>query len=178
MANGSEEIETVTLVDVLRRGQCQVTLASIEATPLIQASRQVGLVADCLLSDCADQTFDLILLPGGMPGASRLGDSPLLHQMLTQQLQAQRALGAICAAPAVVLGRKGWLAGKQATCYPAFAQELQTQGANYLAEPVVRDGLMFTSQGPATAMAFAVELLRYLMGDATADDVAAGLLMG
>lgn len=177
IAHGSEEIEAITLADVLRRAKCAVTLASIESDLLIKASRGVLIQADCRLADCSARTYDLIALPGGMPGASNLADCKLLVQMLDAQRQSGRALAAICAAPAVVLGRLGWLKGKKATAFPAFKQELLEQGVLFSDEAVVRDGAVFTSQGPATAMGFAVELARYLVGDAIADEVARGLLL-
>lgn len=177
MANGSEEIETITLVDVLRRAQCHVTLASVEATLLIKASRGVSIQADCFISDCRDENFDLIALPGGMPGASRLADCPALIELLDRQRQRRGAIAAICAAPAVILGRLGWLKGKTATSFPAFWQELTEQGAKVIDEPVVQDGTLFTSQGPATAMMFSVALVRFLVGDVVGDEVAGGLLV-
>lgn len=85
------EIETITLVDVLRRAKCHVTLASVEATLLIKASRGVSIQADCFISDCRDENFDLIALPGGMPGASRLADCPALIELLDRQRQRRGA---------------------------------------------------------------------------------------
>ncbi len=177
IAHGSEEIEAITLADVLRRGQCSVTLASVEPERLIKASRGVFIQADCLIDECLAEPFELIALPGGMPGASNLANCQPLIQILASQRQSGRALAAICAAPAVVLGRLGWLAGRKATCFPAFRQELVTLGAQFVDEAVVRDDVLFTSQGPATAMAFAVALVRYLQGDAVADEVSKGLLL-
>lgn len=177
IAHGSEEIEAITLADVLRRGKCDVTLASIEAELVVKASRGVLIQADCFLSDCLAEPFALIALPGGMPGAAHLANCQRLVQLLDAQRQGGRALAAICAAPAVVLGRLGWLQGKTATCFPAFKEELLAQGAQYLDQAVVQDGLWFTSQGPATAMALAIELVRYLQGDALAAEVAKGLLL-
>ncbi|HEY6527956.1 MAG TPA: DJ-1 family glyoxalase III [Cellvibrionaceae bacterium] len=177
IADGSEEIEAITLVDVLRRAKCHVTLASVEPTLLIKASRGVSIQADCFISDCRDENFDLIALPGGMPGASRLADSAALIELLDRQRQRLGAIAAICAAPAVVLGRQGWLKGKTATGFPAFWEELKEQGVKLMNEPVVQDGNLFTSQGPATAMEFALALVRFLMGDVVADEVAGGLLI-
>ncbi|MEY4590226.1 MAG: hypothetical protein RL497_2302 [Pseudomonadota bacterium] len=177
LANGCEEIEAITLVDVLRRAQCHVTLASIETHIQVTAAHGVGLQADCFISDCRDETFDLIALPGGMPGSSRLAECTALIELLNRQRQRLGGIAAICAAPAVVLGQQGWLKGKNATGYPAFAQQLTEQGAKLIDQPVVRDGNLITSQGPATAMLFALELVRYLMGDATAEEIAAGVLL-
>lgn len=176
IAHGSEEIEAITLVDVLRRAKCHVTLASVEATLLIKASRSVNITADCFISDCEDELFDLIALPGGMPGATHLAQCQALQLILERQRQRMGAVAAICAAPAVVLGRMGWLKGKKVTGFPAFWQELQEQGALVTHLPVVQDGNIFTSQGPASAMAFAVVLAEFLVGSEIATEVASGLL--
>ena len=177
IAHGSEEIEAITLADVLRRGKCHVTLASVESSLMIKASRGVFIQADCFIGDCGDENFDLIALPGGMPGASTLGASAVLLELLERQRQRRLPIAAICAAPAVILGRLGWLNGKSATGFPAFKAELIAQGAKFLDQPVVQDGTLFTSQGPATAMVFAVALVRYLQGDSQANEVAEGLLL-
>jgi protein deglycase len=177
IANGSEEIEAITLVDVLRRAGCHVTLASIETSLHISASRGVNIIADCFISDCEDEIFDLVALPGGMPGATNLAQSQALSQILERQRQRMGAIGAICAAPAVVLGSKGWLKGKKVTGYPAFWQQLRDQGALVSDALVVQDGTLFTSQGPASAMAFAVTLAKFLVADETAQAVCEGLLL-
>ncbi|MHC4237337.1 MAG: DJ-1 family glyoxalase III [Planctomycetota bacterium] len=124
IADGTEELEAVTIIDVLRRADIQVTVASVG--PLqITASRGVKLVADCLIDDCKDHIFDLIVLPGGLPGAEQLRDCGSLIQMLQTQKEAGRLYAAICASPAVVLAPYDLLDGKRATCYPSFADALQ-----------------------------------------------------
>ncbi|HMW47576.1 MAG TPA: DJ-1/PfpI family protein, partial [Cellvibrionaceae bacterium] len=158
-------------------GKCTVTLASCAPELLIKASRGVLIQADGFIGDCLAEPFELIALPGGMPGASNLANCQPLINLLERQRQNGRALAAICAAPAVILGRLGWLKGKKATGFPAFKQELIDQGAQFIDQAVVQDGLLFTSQGPATAMALAVALVRHLQGDAVADEVANGLLL-
>lgn len=178
IANGSEEIEAITLVDVLRRAKCHVTVASVETSLQITASRGVLITADCFVSDCEDDLFDVIALPGGMPGAAHLEQSSALTHMLERQRQRLGLIAAICAAPAVVLGRKGWLKGKRVTGFPAFWPELTEQGANVEDAAVVRDGNIMTSQGPATAMALALALATYLVGDELANGVSKGLLIG
>ncbi|MHC5156244.1 MAG: DJ-1 family glyoxalase III [Planctomycetota bacterium] len=123
IADGTEELEAVTIIDVLRRADIQVTVASVG--PLqITASRGVKLVADCLIDDCKDHIFDLIVLPGGLPGAEQLRDCGSLIQMLQTQKEAGRLYAAICASPAVVLAPYDLLDGKRATCYPSFADAL------------------------------------------------------
>ena len=174
IADGTEELEAVTIIDVLRRADAQVTVASV-ASLQVTASRGVKIDADCLIADCTDKTFDLIVLPGGLPGAEHLRDCPPLIDMLKSQSQAGRLYAAICASPAVALAPHGLLDDKQATCYPSCADALpdQTQADR----PVVVDGNCITSQGPGTALEFSIELARLLFGDAKAKQVAEAMLV-
>ena len=175
IADGTEELEAVTIIDVLRRADIQVTVASVG--PLqITASRGVKLVADCLIDECKDDIFDLIVLPGGLPGAEHLGDCEQLVQMLRTQREAGRLYTAICASPAVVLAPHDLLDGKQATCYPSFADALPDQ--TLASQRVVVDGNCITSQGPGTALEFALELVRRLCGEPTAAQVGRAMLAG
>lgn len=176
VADGSEEIETVTVADVLRRGGLEVTLASVMPERMVMASRGVWLVADSLISETQGKEWGAIVLPGGMPGASNLAGSLVLQSLLQRQARQQRVLAAICAAPAVVLGEGGLLAGRRATCYPAFRDELEARAVRYENAPVVTDGHFITSQGPATAMAFALAILGALKGEEVVQQVAEGLL--
>jgi len=173
MADGVEELEAVTIIDVLRRAGTQVTVASVGALH-ITASRGVKLTADCSINDCKDKTFDLIALPGGLPGAEHLRDCAPLIEMLKSQKQSGRLYAAICAAPAVVLASHGLLDGKKATGYPSCTDALPdpTQ-AN---QRVVVDGNCITSQGPGTALEFALELIRQLFDEARAKQVAKAML--
>ena len=174
IAEGSEELEAVTIIDVLRRAVAEVTVASV-ASLQVTASRKVKLVADCLIADCMDKTFDLVVLPGGLPGAENLRDCTPLIDMLKSQKQAGRFYAAICAAPAVALAPHGLLDGKQATCYPSCADTLpdRTQADRR----VVVDGNCITSQGPGTALEFAIELARQLFDDTRAQQVAEAMLV-
>jgi len=172
IADGTEEIEAVTIIDVLRRAGAEVTVASV-GKPQVKASRGVNLVADCTIGDCSGGKFDLIVLPGGMPGAEYLRDSKELTAMLKQQAQAGARYAAICASPAVVLQHHGLLAGKHATVYPSLSDKL---GRAYVDKPVVVDGNCITGSGPGTAMAFALTLVEAILGRAKAEDVARGLL--
>jgi 4-methyl-5(b-hydroxyethyl)-thiazole monophosphate biosynthesis len=174
VADGTEEIEAVTLIDVLRRAGVEVTVASVNNLQ-ITASRGVRLVADCLIGTCRDRIFDLVVLPGGMPGAANLRDSTILKDILIRHEARGGLYGAICAAPAVVLEPYGLLQGKQATSHPSFAERLQDPSR--VQSPVVVDGHCVTSQGPGTAMAFALQLVELLMGKARRDEVAAPMLI-
>lgn len=172
IADGSEEIEACTIIDVLRRAGVQVTVAGVRVRQ-ITASRGVVLVADKTVADCEGEVFDAIVLPGGMPGAEHLRDCEPLIAMLKAQQAAGRLYAAICAAPAVVLTPHGLLEGKTATGYPSMLDQLPEAST----ERVVVDGNCVTSQGPGTAMAFAVELVRQLCGEAKAEEVAGQLLI-
>ncbi len=173
VAPGSEEIETVTLVDVLRRAGLSVCLASVSETRLITASRRVDLQADACLKDLDPGPWHGIALPGGLPGANHLANCHALSQLL---LSHQGILAAICAAPAVVLAPLGLVTGKRVTGYPSFKAVLEAAGGEYLDQAVVVDGQLTTSQGPATAMALGLSLIEQLLGRPAALTVAQGLL--
>jgi 4-methyl-5(b-hydroxyethyl)-thiazole monophosphate biosynthesis len=169
IADGTEELEAVTLVDVLRRADASVTVASVGALQ-VTASRGVKLVADRLIGDCVDEDYDLIVLPGGMPGAEHLRDCQDLVRLLKRQQARGGYFGAICASPAVVLDYHGLLSGKRVTCYPSFMGKLRE--AEPVQESVVVDGLCITSQGPGTALALSLKLVEVLYGPEKAKDVA------
>lgn len=174
IADGTEEIEAVCLIDTLRRAGAEVTVAAVRHHE-ITASRGVKLVADRVLSECQAETFDLIVLPGGLRGAEQMRDSVELHQLLERQVQEERLFGAICAAPVVVLQHHGFLEGRRATCHPDLASQLTDDGA--LQERVVVDGNCVTSRGPGTALEFALTLVAKLFGEERAAVVAEPLIM-
>ncbi|MBE0536806.1 MAG: DJ-1/PfpI family protein [Phycisphaerae bacterium] len=173
IADGIEEIEAVCIIDTLRRAGAQVTVASANGLQ-VKASRGVKLVADKLIGECAGETFDLIVLPGGMPGAEHLRDSETLGDMLKKQKGAGRMYGAICASPTVVLSHYGLLDDKRATCHPALTDKLVC--AEKADERVVADGNCVTSRGPGTAIEFALELVQQLFGADCAEAVAGPML--
>lgn len=174
MAHGSESLETITIVNVLRRAELEVTLASIEPELDVSGTRGLRLHADKRLLDVLGHRYDLIALPGGEKGAEALGRNAPLVEMLHQQNDAQHWLAAICAAPALTLAPQHLLDHRQATCYPAFRSKLP----KFVDHPVVVDGHFVTSQGPATAMVFALTLVELLAGPARRKEVAAALLAG
>lgn len=174
VADGTEELEAVTMIDVLRRAKAEVAVASVSQLN-ITASRSVKLVADCLIDDCKDKTFDLIALPGGLPGAEHLRDSKTLIEMLKKQKQAGRLYAAICASPAVALVPHGLLDDKKATGHPSTVADLVNQ--EKVSQRVVVDGNCITSQGPGTALEFAIELVRQLFGETKAQEVAGPMLV-
>jgi 4-methyl-5(b-hydroxyethyl)-thiazole monophosphate biosynthesis len=175
IADGSEEIEAVTLIDVLRRAGADVTVASVNDMQ-ITASRGVKLVADCLIDACADRIFDLVALPGGIPGAENLRDSIVLKQLLDRQRSRGALYAAICAAPAVVFEPHGLLQGRQATAHPAFVNQLKDPTCAPCR--VVIDGNCVTSRAPGTAMEFALTLVELLYGKSKRDEVAGPMVIG
>ena len=175
IADGTEEIEAVCTIDTLRRSGAQVTVASVMKELQVTASRGVQLVADALISDCVGEIYDLIALPGGMPGAEHLRDSAALTRMLKQQQQEGRLYAAICASPAVIFQHHGLLEGKKATCHPAFVEKLENQEA--AEQRVVVDGTCVTSRGPGTAIEFALKLIELLFDKEKAKKVATPMLV-
>ncbi|RDL44084.1 DJ-1 family protein [Marinomonas piezotolerans] len=175
IAQGSEDIETVTIIDVLRRGGVDVTVASIHDDTMIRAARGCRIEADVLLTDVTEQMYDAIVLPGGLAGAEAMGNCKPLIDMLERHDIQDALLAAICAAPAYVLGPHGFVVDKQATCYPGLEEGLT--GAEYMADqPIVMDGNILTGQGPAMAMAFSLTVLANLVGYDATQQVADGLL--
>ncbi|MGA6927465.1 MAG: DJ-1 family glyoxalase III [Desulfosarcina sp.] len=175
VADGTEELEAVAIIDVLRRAGARVTVASVTGNLKITASRGVVIVADDLIEACVEKTYDLVVLPGGMPGAEGLRDSEALIDILTRQGEKGRLVGAICASPAVVLEHHGLLHGRQATCHPGFADRLPAE--NHVDSRVVVDGNCVTSQGPGTAVEFALALVERLYGRTKRDEVAGPMVV-
>lgn len=159
IADGSEEIEAVSLINVLRRAAFDVTVASVSQLA-IKGARKINLTADRLLSECENQAYDGIFLPGGMPGAANLEKSELLVSMLQKQAASGRYYGAICASPAVVLAAHGLLDGKKATCYPGYESKLPD--ASQADQKVVVDGNCITAQSPGSAQEFALKIIAVL----------------
>lgn len=173
VADGSEELETVAIVDVLRRAGANVVIAAIKDM-VVTGSKGVKLIADRLLADCAHETFDLIALPGGMPGAGHLRDSALLVGLLKRQLDEGRLCAAVCASPAIVLHPHGLLRGRRFTCHPNFSQGVSDAPST---EPVVVDGNLVTGRGAGTAVDFALTLVEQLFGREKAQEVRKGMAM-
>lgn len=174
IADGSEELEAVTIIDVLRRAEIEVTVASVKEMQ-VTCSRKTKIVADALLADCLDASFDMIVLPGGIPGAENLRDSQALKELLIRQKSFGKYYAAICASPALVFQTHGLLQEKKATCYPAFVEQLEDASA--FGARVVVDGNCVTSQGPGTALDFSLKLVALLAGQETADAVASAMLV-
>ncbi|CAM3701241.1 DJ-1 family glyoxalase III [Ectopseudomonas alcaliphila] len=175
VADGVEDLECVTLIDVLRRADVEVLVASIEERRMITCARGTRLTADAMLVDVLAQDFDLIVLPGGMPGAQHLADFEPLAERVRKQAKAGELFAGICAAPALALQSYGVLKQRRMTCYPAFSDRLS--GCTFVDEAVVVDGNCITSQGPGTALAFALTLVEQLVGRGTRNEVAKAMLV-
>lgn len=174
LAQGCEELEAVTIIDLLRRAEIDVVTASLDDGP-VTASRGTVLLADTSLEAVRDQDFDMIVLPGGLPGAKHLENDQRLTAMLRRQQSAGRYTAAICAAPQV-LARAGLLDDKTATHYPGSLRQSDYPRVNFVDMPVVVDGMVVTSRGPGSAMDFALQLIELLQGRGRRDEVESALV--
>lgn len=175
LAPGCEELEAVTIVDILRRGGVTVVTAGMDAGP-VQASRGMVLVADTTLEQAiADDTFDMVAIPGGMGGAQTLADTPAFIDYLRHMHDSGRFVAAICAAP-LALGKAGLLNGRVFTAYPGVLDASQFPGARYSGNVVEMADTVVTSRGPGTALDFALSLLELLTDLDTRDKIEKELL--
>ncbi|MCP3850407.1 MAG: DJ-1/PfpI family protein [Gammaproteobacteria bacterium] len=181
IAEGCEELEAVTIIDLLRRADIDVISASLNSTEdslnvkPVTASRGVVLIPDTTLDEALKQDFDMIVLPGGLPGADNLDNDPRIHQILQKMAEDNKYTAAICAAPKILANAK-LLDGKSATSYPGFIDKMDLEKTQVKQDAVVQDGYVITSRGPGTAMAFSLSLVEILCGKEKRDEVAAGLL--
>ena len=171
MAEGFEEIELTSIVDILRRGGVTVTIAGL-MDGLITGSRGMKMKPDVLL-DNIKEIYDVIILPGGSPGYVNLGNDRRVIELVKRYNTDGKIIAAICAAPSVLV-KAGILAGKKVTIFRGMENELKN--AVYVDKPVLEDGNILTSQGPGTAMEFALELLKKLMGEKKAREIQEKLL--
>ena len=173
LAQGCEELEAITIVDLLRRANIEVTTASLDGAP-VKASRGSVLVADTTLEQALQKEYDMVVLPGGLPGADHLNNDPRIHTLLQKMAAHDRYTAAICAAPKV-FAKAGLLEGKQATAYPGVLEKLDLPDTQLSEHPVVMDGKVVTSRGPGSAMDFSLKLIELLAGKDTRDQVETAL---
>ena len=174
LADGFEEIEALAPIDILRRGGVEVKTVSIMGRKDVAAAHGVTVMADMLFEDGSNfGDADLLLLPGGMPGAKNLQEHESLAQLLLRHHNKGKRLGAICAAP-MVLGLLGILNGRRATCYPGFEKFLE--GAEYTADLVTVDGTITTGKGPAAAMPYSYQLLSYFREAEAVESIKKGMM--
>lgn len=174
LAEGFEEIEAIAPVDVLRRAGVRITLAGI-VDRKVKSSRNIVVEVDILLRDLVEMP-DALILPGGIPGATNLARSEEVAELVKKVNAAGKIVAAICAAPAVVLAPLGILDGKKATCYPGCESDFSSKTV-HSKDRVVVDGNIITSQGPGTALEFALVIAARLAGQEMADTVRGKMLI-
>ncbi|MBI3313252.1 MAG: DJ-1/PfpI family protein [Candidatus Omnitrophica bacterium] len=172
LADGFEEIEAVTIIDILRRAGIQVTVAGIKPGQL-NGAHKIKLTPETALAEVKDQDFDMIILPGGQPGVDNLRKDPRVLEILKKMKAGQKHIGAICAAP-IALRDAGLIAGLRLTSYPGYDKELE--GSRYEENRVVVDGKFVTSRGPGTAMEFSLKIVEILIGKQKADELAEAVI--
>lgn len=173
LANGSEEIESLIPVDVLRRGGVEVKTVSITGSEYVEMAHGVTMKADLRFEDADFKDADLLMLPGGLPGATNLNDHEGVREAILRQFTDGKLVAAICAAP-MVFGSLGIVKGKRATCYPGFEKYLD--GAEYTHELCTVDGNVITGEGPAATFPYAYTILAMLTSEQTAHAVAEGMM--
>jgi len=176
LAEGCEELEAVTLIDILRRAEIQVIAASLTQNLQITASRGVRLVADTTLEAVIADEFDMVILPGGQPGTNNLNADPRIHRLIKRLYNDGKWIGAICAAP-IVLAQSGVLDGLKISCYPGAIDGAEWPAIKLSNEAVVCDDKVITSRGPGTAIAFALMIIEKLMDETTRRKVETGLVI-
>ncbi len=174
LAEGFEEIEAIAPIDTLRRAGVRVTVAGLNDR-CVKSSRNLSVQSDILFRDFAE-AVDVVILPGGLPGATHLAGSSELGVLVKKMNGEGKLVAAICAAPAAVLAPLGILDGKKATCYPGCEADFSKKTV-HSKERVVVDGNIITSQGPGTALEFSLAIVRCLMGSEMAEDVRAKMLI-
>ncbi len=174
MANGFEDIEALAPVDILRRGGVEVVMVSVTGEEWVESAHGVKVKADAMIENLNLADADLLMIPGGMPGASNLNEHQDVRKALLQQVERGKKVAAICAAP-MVLGSIGVLKNKKATCYPGFEKYLD--GAEYTANLVEVDGNITTAKGPAAAMMYGFCLLTQLVSVEKAEEIKTGMLI-
>lgn len=175
LATGCEELEAVTLIDLLRRAGISVITASLTEQQQVTARRNVRLVADTTLRAARNDDFDMLVLPGGSPGATNLNEEQRIHGVITRLNAYNKGIAAICAAP-LVLAHAGILNGKTITCYPGTLNAEDWPEITITDQAVVVDGNIFTAQAPGSAIDFALTIIEHLTDKKTRDDVEAGLI--
>lgn len=168
LADGFEEIEGLTVVDLLRRAGVEVTTVSIMGELTIHGAHGIDVQADKLFEEVDYDEMDMAVLPGGMPGTLNLGAHSGVKAVLEQFYQKRRYIAAICAAPSI-LGKYGMLEGRKATSYPGFEEALT--GAEYVYDAVAADDFLITSRGLGTAIEFSLKLIEKLIDEDKAEEV-------
>lgn len=173
ISNGFEEIEAISIIDICRRANLDVTIAAIENIQTIGA-HNIKIEADTMIENVLSTDFDMIVLPGGLPNAFTLADNIHVQKLLKEFKDADKNIGAICAAPYAL--HKAEVLNTNYTCYPSFEQKIKLDGYHN-EDAVVIDDKVITSRGPGTAMLFALEIVNILCGEETYTNLKNGLLL-
>lgn len=173
LATGFEDIEALIPLDIMRRAGVEFKTVSVTGNKNVETAHGVTIVADMLFEDADFSDADLLMLPGGLPGATGLNSHDGLKKLLVEHAGKGKLTAAICAAP-MVLGGLGLLNGRRATCYPGFEKYLE--GAEYTKELFTHDGNIVTGEGPAATLPYAYHLLETLTDKQTADAIAEGMM--
>lgn len=165
LANGFEEIEAITPVDVLRRANIEVSTVSISKDKTVTGSHNIPIIADLLIDEADLVNADMVILPGGLPGAENLYNNSVLEEVIAERVLQEKWMAAICAAP-MILGKRGYLKGHEAICFPGFERDLH--GATVKNCKAVVSGRFITSKGAGTALDFALAIVSVLKDEETA----------
>jgi protein deglycase len=179
LAEGFEEVEAITPIDYLRRAGITVTIAAIGGSLSVKGARGITVNADTTLKNLLQQqksaSYDAVIIPGGMPGATNIAASKEAGALITEMASTGKPVCAICASPAVVLAPLGILSGKKFTCYPGMEEKVQD--GKWTDERVAIDGAIITSRSAGTAGVFAVAIIAQLLGQAEGDKIAQAVLL-
>ena len=174
LAKGFEEIEAVSIIDILRRAEIEVLVASLEDNFLVKGANGIAIEANYHVENIKAQDIDMIVLPGGWDGTYALADDENVQRILKEMDAKGKNIGAICAAP-YALNKAGVLKEKY-TCYPSVENEIQRDGYAGDKSMVVEDANIMTSRGPATAICFALSIVKKLKGEETYNSIKSGVL--
>lgn len=173
ISKGFEEIEAISIIDVCRRADIEVTIAGIESLE-VSGAHNIKVISDCKIEDTNEKDFEMIVLPGGLPNAFTLAENPEVQRLLKEFKSNDKYIAAICAAPYAL--HKANVLNKNFTCYPSFEQKIRLDGYHEN-KNVVIDKKVITSRGPGTAMEFALEIVKILKGENTYKELKQGLLL-
>ena len=174
LATGFEEIEAISIIDILRRGGVELDIVSVSGMEFVEGAHGITVKSDALFFSIDFSDYELFVLPGGMPGTTNLSKHEGLCELLKNISAQGKRIGAICAAPSV-LGQLGLLEGKLATCYPGV--EGQLVGANVVDQDIVRDGNLITGRGAGVAMKFGLELLKDYLSNEEVEELSKNLVL-
>ena len=174
LAEGFEEIEAMTVVDVLRRAGVDTSIVAVSSTKEIKGTHNITVIADKTFDEIDNNAADMLILPGGMPGTTTLEKHEGLKELIKEFYQKEKYIAAICAAPSI-LGKMGLLESSMATCYPGFEKYLK--GAIHTEDLVIKHKNIITSKGPGTAMLFALELVEILVGKEKVEELKESMII-